>query len=833
MLSIVICGTNDNGGYNLHKRAALTLNTAAELLGADDEILFVDFNTSGDLPTLPEAIADTLTPRAAEKTRIIRLRSPGLTEAQALQAGVKAAAAASDWFMFLRLGAILGLDAGADLNSVLRASPPAPVRLAALPLPEAFWGGLDRNAPQETTSAMSAWAARSHLDPAVIGGAPVYLASRTWTQAPTAGETADLGPGAGLRAYDCSFHGAVTPADWTNLPQAFARSGGNAGAGGVEVFTVHKASADRYVRGLTAVVKEPLSGFLEAAYVPEAYGGLGYHPDHVLPYLLDLVSCVPPNTRIGYVGARTDTFTAFAEAWSAMGAEQPLLTPDLAPWLDHPKATAWPFDAWVEEAEFFVFEVGAETNQTQETLNAEERSRIWAVDYSFRQTAERDKDRQSAGAAPRRALVINGVHNFFEPLVMATLSVTLTPFSSRIRHGYFTDPAAGRLARASQAERDAAAALSRRTAFAPSELDFLGRLFSHLEPGSGHASWEQAGRMGTEIAALAEAGWSGLSAKWGERRRNEILDRLAEARPSRTAQVRASLVASQGDMPAGSRLAQLEDWERPEWARLARLLFPGRPHDNLFERDLWVWERVTLAENLQRHFPIGGGATVLLAGKLPEAFATGLAALDYQVDIVDPRSLSQGRFQAVDWRADASLENWMFRRPLGLASDRPGDFLWDAAIICQNGLFMRGPDGAIPTLQTAVRRVKTGGHVGVSALVQLNADDRRPTPESFPTRLLDQNALAEALRAHVDLPYDQGADLRVTRHSLDRQSDVEYPTGAPPSLVVGRPPHLETLAVLSMTKAADASPAAWRTLAQALGVSADWPEDVEDAALQT
>jgi hypothetical protein len=74
MLSVVLYGRNDNYGYNLHKRAALSLNCIAELLTSEqDEILFGDCNTPDDFPTFPEAINDTLTPRARGLLRILRV----------------------------------------------------------------------------------------------------------------------------------------------------------------------------------------------------------------------------------------------------------------------------------------------------------------------------------------------------------------------------------------------------------------------------------------------------------------------------------------------------------------------------------------------------------------------------------------------------------------------------------------------------------------------------------------------------------------------------------------------------------------------------------------
>lgn len=75
MISIVLYCRNDNYGYNLHKRAALSLNCLAEVLtDPDDEILFVDYNSDDGFPTFPEAIQDTLTQRARELLRVLRVR---------------------------------------------------------------------------------------------------------------------------------------------------------------------------------------------------------------------------------------------------------------------------------------------------------------------------------------------------------------------------------------------------------------------------------------------------------------------------------------------------------------------------------------------------------------------------------------------------------------------------------------------------------------------------------------------------------------------------------------------------------------------------------------
>ncbi len=75
MISVILYGRNDSHGYNLHKRAAISINCIAEMLPeADDEIIFVDYNTPNDLPTFIEAIYDTLTAKAKTRMRVLRVR---------------------------------------------------------------------------------------------------------------------------------------------------------------------------------------------------------------------------------------------------------------------------------------------------------------------------------------------------------------------------------------------------------------------------------------------------------------------------------------------------------------------------------------------------------------------------------------------------------------------------------------------------------------------------------------------------------------------------------------------------------------------------------------
>jgi len=73
MISIITYGRNDNYGFNLAKRTAMSFNCLAEILTEEDEIFFVDYNTPGHLPTLPEDIWDTFTEKARQIIKVIRI----------------------------------------------------------------------------------------------------------------------------------------------------------------------------------------------------------------------------------------------------------------------------------------------------------------------------------------------------------------------------------------------------------------------------------------------------------------------------------------------------------------------------------------------------------------------------------------------------------------------------------------------------------------------------------------------------------------------------------------------------------------------------------------
>lgn len=181
MISIVLYGRNDNYGYNLHKRAALSLNCMAEVLtDLSDEILFVDYNTPDDLPTFPEAIQDTLTSRARRMLRILRVRPhiharyKAKTHLVALEpvarnVAVRRSNPANRWILSTNTDMIFVPQESISLSDIARELEPGFYHTPRMEIPEALWESLDRYAPAEVIRTVRDWGSSLHLNEIVLG----------------------------------------------------------------------------------------------------------------------------------------------------------------------------------------------------------------------------------------------------------------------------------------------------------------------------------------------------------------------------------------------------------------------------------------------------------------------------------------------------------------------------------------------------------------------------------------------------------------------------------------------------------------------------------------
>ena len=169
MISIVTYGRNDNYGFNLAKRTAMSFNSLAEILTEEDEIFFVDYNTPGHLPTLPEDIWDTFTEKARQIIKVIRIApqihqqikkdSPlPILENVSRNAAIVRSNPKNHWMLSTNPDVLLVLASKwknfPELLSSLRDSF---YELPRFDIPESVWGSLSRLDPKSNMSVLKNW----------------------------------------------------------------------------------------------------------------------------------------------------------------------------------------------------------------------------------------------------------------------------------------------------------------------------------------------------------------------------------------------------------------------------------------------------------------------------------------------------------------------------------------------------------------------------------------------------------------------------------------------------------------------------------------------------
>jgi hypothetical protein len=177
MISVILYGRNDSHGYNLHKRAAISLNCIAEVLRDPcDEILFVDYNTPNDLPTFIEAIYDTLTPRVKSLLRVFRVR-PELharmverTHLSALEPhsrniGIRRSNPQNRWVLFTNTDMVfVPRGDSTSLGDVVRDLADGQYILPRFELPEPLWEAFARSDPHAVMRACEDLGRKLHLN---------------------------------------------------------------------------------------------------------------------------------------------------------------------------------------------------------------------------------------------------------------------------------------------------------------------------------------------------------------------------------------------------------------------------------------------------------------------------------------------------------------------------------------------------------------------------------------------------------------------------------------------------------------------------------------------
>jgi len=475
MITVILYGRNDNYGYNLHKRAALSLNCIAEVLTHEyDEILFVDYNTPDDFPTFPEAIADTLTAKAREKLRILRVRSSlherlyahrthlKTVEPVARNVAVRRSNPRNQWVLTTNTDMIFVPKAGnsiTDQVSLLHAGFYCAPRFE---IPETLWEDFDRKDPAGVIADLRVLGPAMHLNEIVLGTDDVlYDAPGDFQLIPRdelfeidgfnegmmLGWHIDFNISKRLRlklgnildaepivsGYHCDHTRQLTPmhahGSRTNSLEEFVhnvkesdlpeqRHGWGLAGYDLEEVSLGRATSKLFRTTLHQVLPCTSGNPTRVAYRQETYDREPVNVAHIIPFLLDMFASAPRHTRLGWIGIQGELLSLFQYCWSEHGFSSPvdaIENPSLEP-------------TRLQAVETIVISFGAPNlcTVTEELL----------VIKSFWMAIQQEGERMAAGLAPRRILAVNAIHNRFESLVLSALNCAKTPFSTRMRHGY-------------------------------------------------------------------------------------------------------------------------------------------------------------------------------------------------------------------------------------------------------------------------------------------------------------------------------------------------------------------------------------------------------------
>lgn len=502
MISIVLYGRNDNYGYNLHKRAALSLNCMAEVLtDPADEILFVDYNTPNDFPTFPEAIADTLTDKAKRHLKILRVRPEiharfaGRTHLIALEPvarniAVRRSNPANRWILSTNTDMIFVPRKGQSLSEIARDLPAGHYGIPRFELPETLWEAFDRRDPAGIIASIGRWGWDLHLNEIVSGMSPFLFDGpgdfqliarddlfkingfdedmlRGWhVDANIAkrlsfihGDVGDLTDE--VFGYHCDHTRQVTPAHKANAVQndmmrffhdvRAAEVPAQSGTWGcadddIEQIPLTDLSKSPYFQAISTLARTPLGRPLESDYLPKSFSLCNYSPEHVLPFLLDIFASAPRHWTVAWLGVPGRMLSLFSDGWQTLGFKTEPLVRHAAENQSDAEGAAniriCSYDEIVRKADAFIFDFSDGNGANLGVASVQNRLTSDFLVQSFRTVVAGVLDDDEREASSRRFIGINAIHNQFEDLFGSQINCAKTPFSVRIRHGFLMVSAA-------------------------------------------------------------------------------------------------------------------------------------------------------------------------------------------------------------------------------------------------------------------------------------------------------------------------------------------------------------------------------------------------------
>jgi hypothetical protein len=719
MLSLVVYGRNDSYGYNLHKRAALSLNCMAEVLDdPDDEILFVDYNTPDDYPTFPEAIQDTLTAKAKQRLRIFRVRPSiharyrGRThlatiEPVARNVAVRRSNPRNRWVLSTNTDMILVPRRNGSLSAVVADFADGVYITPRFGIPEALWEGFDRLDAQETIAAVRRWGIAAHLNEVVhtdainLFDAPgdFQLIRRQdlfeidgfnegmllgWQVDSNIAKRLHLLYGRTSSAldhvfgYHCDHTKQTTPmhrreqiendykvfvgaVKTPGLPQQTATWG--CVDDEVEEIRLGVNGAGVYPAMLAHLLPSAIESTSNAYYTDNFW----YDSRHVLPYVTDLIVTLPRSTSIAWTGVRRDMFALFAGAVDALGFREPLTVPRSVAERLGAGAGIRLLDPqeFVETSDLFFFELGLirdesghrrpRNRRVAPKMSNEETRALDAVRELFSSAVEHERQRLVMHqAAPRRFAVVNCIYNVFEPMVNRSIVVTLTSFTSRIRHGFVVPEVDVRTDTSVQAEIGSKTGLGR--VFGGRELAAVRRLAGFIAARGELGVVDRAELSALARPLIAFLDHSASSELFADNLAGRELVQvlaLAAARPHPTISRSAvRVMAENGGTAPLSKLASHADWNDQDFLRWTRVASDHADSAALLAHTPEVWRRAQVMRGLERLGMLDETHRAVVVSTHGERLMRILLEHVARVDVIDPRLLTR-RWQPVLPRSES------------------------------------------------------------------------------------------------------------------------------------------------------------------------------------
>ena len=381
MISVILYGRNDNYGYNLHKRAAISLNCIAEILTEPtDEILFVDYNTANDMPTFPEAIRDTLTPKTRKLLRIIRVRgdihlqvqrdSPlQVNEALARNIAIRRTRPDNNWILSTNTDMVFVPKSNESLSQIVADLEDGYYALPRFEMPESLWESADRSDPVSLMRAFNEWGVRFLLNETVLarpymfydGPGDFQLCPRAalellhgFNESMIYGWHVDsnlckriylhYGNIKSLdnyfRGYHCDHTRVETPAhsanrienQWSancdNITSPFLPEQEKNWGRPLEEFEIITLSDSRtnYETVLCRLMPDNISPQDSITYADNSFNNHFYYNTlHTFPYIADNLVSLPKNWQVAYVGTNITLLRLLGDFIRQMGYEKPVL----------------------------------------------------------------------------------------------------------------------------------------------------------------------------------------------------------------------------------------------------------------------------------------------------------------------------------------------------------------------------------------------------------------------------------------------------------------------------------------------------------------------------